>query len=118
MAAPSYVFTIARVAKLLGEPEELLHDIAMDMEPEDGCLSVLGLGDVSTVAFTRRGSKTSKSFSPTEKTERHRRCVPRKFSVGLHRGTRRRLTVKHRFGALERDPEADRIRRGNLPNWL
>jgi hypothetical protein len=29
MAAPSYVFTIARVAKLLGEPEELLHDIAM-----------------------------------------------------------------------------------------
>ena len=55
MAAPSYVFTIARVAKLLGEPEELLHDIAMDMEPEDGCLSVLGLGDVSTVAFTSRG---------------------------------------------------------------
>src|SRR6202000_2230336 len=37
MAAPSYVFTIARVAKLLGEPEELLQDIAMDMEPEDGC---------------------------------------------------------------------------------
>jgi hypothetical protein len=26
MAAPSYVFTIARVAKLLGEPEELLAD--------------------------------------------------------------------------------------------
>ncbi len=76
MAAPSYVFTIARVAALLGEPEELLQDIAMDMEPEDGCLSVLGLGDVSTVALHRRGSKTSKSFSPTAKTERHRRCVP------------------------------------------
>jgi hypothetical protein len=27
----------------------------MDMEPEDGCLSVLGLGDVSTVAFTQQG---------------------------------------------------------------
>jgi hypothetical protein len=54
MAAPSYVFTIARVADLLGEPEELLQDIAMDMEPEDGCLSVLDLDDVSTVAFTRQ----------------------------------------------------------------
>jgi hypothetical protein len=52
MAAPSYVFTIARVAKLLGELEELLQDIAMQMEPEDGCLSVLDLDDVSTVAFT------------------------------------------------------------------
>jgi hypothetical protein len=52
MAAPSYVFTIARSAVLLGEPEELLQDIAVDMEPEDGCLSVLDLDDVSTVAFT------------------------------------------------------------------
>jgi hypothetical protein len=84
MAAPSYVFTIpssgysngfaagtlaslARVAKLLGEPEELLQDIAMDMEPEDGCLSVLGLGDVSTVAFTSQGVENLKA-----KTERHR----------------------------------------------
>jgi hypothetical protein len=24
----------------------------MDMEPEDGCLSVLGLGEVTAVAFT------------------------------------------------------------------
>lgn len=62
MAAPSYVFTIARVAKLLGEPEELLHDIAMDMEPEDGCLSVLGLGDVSTVAFTPQGVENLKEL--------------------------------------------------------
>jgi hypothetical protein len=79
MAAPSYVFTIpssgysngfaagtlaslARVAKLLGEPEELLQDIAMDMEPEDGCLSVLGLGDVSTVAFTPQGVENLKEL--------------------------------------------------------
>jgi hypothetical protein len=32
--------------------EELLHDIALNMEPEDGCLTVLDLDDVSTVAFT------------------------------------------------------------------
>ncbi|WP_428492523.1 hypothetical protein [Rhodopila sp.] len=62
MAAPSYVSTIARVAKLLGEPEELLQDIAMDMEPEDGCLSVLGLGDVSTVAFTPQGVENLKEL--------------------------------------------------------
>jgi hypothetical protein len=55
MAALSYVFTIARVAALLGEPEELLQDIAMDMDPEDGCLSVLDLDDVSIVAFTPQG---------------------------------------------------------------
>jgi hypothetical protein len=42
MAAISYVFTVARVAKMLGENEELLRRIAEDMEPEDGRLSVLG----------------------------------------------------------------------------
>ena len=62
MAAPSYVFTIACVAKLLGEPEELLQDIAMDMEPEDGCLSVLDLDDVSTVAFTPQGVENLKDL--------------------------------------------------------
>jgi hypothetical protein len=62
MAAPSYVFTIARVARLLGEPEELLQEVAVDMEPEDGCLSVLDLDDVSTVAFTRQGLENLKEL--------------------------------------------------------
>jgi hypothetical protein len=31
MAAPSYVFTIRRVARMLNEDEERLHEIAMDM---------------------------------------------------------------------------------------
>jgi hypothetical protein len=62
MAAPSYVFTIARVAALLGEPEELLQDIAMDMEPEDGCFSVLDLDDVSIVAFTLQGIENLKEL--------------------------------------------------------
>jgi hypothetical protein len=61
MGAPSYVFTIARVAALRGEPKELLQDIAMDQGPEDGCLSVLDLDDVSTVAFTPKGIEYSKS---------------------------------------------------------
>lgn len=33
MAAPSYVFTVARVAEMLGEDEEWLQAIADDMEP-------------------------------------------------------------------------------------
>jgi len=40
LAAVSYVFTLARVAKMLGEDEELLRRIAEDMEPEDGRFGV------------------------------------------------------------------------------
>ena len=52
MAAPSYVFTIGRVARMLGPDEDQLSDIAADMEPEDGCLHVLDIDDLSTIAFT------------------------------------------------------------------
>jgi hypothetical protein len=46
------VFTIARVARMLGEDEEKLCGIAIDMEPGDGCLSILDVDDdVSTTAF-------------------------------------------------------------------
>lgn len=55
MAAPSYVFTVSRVAKMLGEDENRLYDIALSMEPEDGCLTVLGIDDVCTIAFTSDG---------------------------------------------------------------
>jgi hypothetical protein len=27
----------------------------MEMQPEDGCLTVLGIGDQATIAFTRDG---------------------------------------------------------------
>jgi hypothetical protein len=77
MAAPSHVSTIpssgysnggavgtlaslARVASLLGEDEELLHDIALGMEPEDGCLTVLNADDEATVAFTPQGIENLK----------------------------------------------------------
>ena len=55
MAAPSYVYTIRRVAETLGEPEELIRELAEEMQPENGRLTVLGLGDVETTAFTRAG---------------------------------------------------------------
>jgi hypothetical protein len=60
MAAPSHVSTIARVARLLGEDEELLHDVALGMEPEDGCLTILTADDEATVAFTPQGIENLK----------------------------------------------------------
>ena len=63
MAAPSYVYTIARVARMLGVDEALLEDIASDMDPKDGCLSVMDLDDeVSTTAFTPFGVENLKEL--------------------------------------------------------
>jgi len=55
MAAPSHVFTISRVAAMLGEDEDLLWDLVDQLEPEDGCLWVYGVGHEQTIAFTDRG---------------------------------------------------------------
>lgn len=55
MAAIGHVFTIARVAEMLGEDEDRLHELSIDMFPEDGCLSVLGPGEEETTAFTESG---------------------------------------------------------------
>jgi hypothetical protein len=55
MAGISYVFTISRVAEMLGEDEGLLQEISIDMDPEDGRLAVLGPGEEATTAFTHDG---------------------------------------------------------------
>src|SRR5450755_26742 len=55
MAGISYVFTISRVAEMLGEDEEWQDEISIVLDPEDGRLGVLGLGEESTTAFTRFG---------------------------------------------------------------
>ena len=55
MAAPSSVFTIARVAEMLGEDVDWLSDVALEMDPEDGCLTVYDVNDEGTTAFTRVG---------------------------------------------------------------
>jgi hypothetical protein len=62
MSAPSFVFTIGRVARMLGEDENRLYDIAIGMEPEDGCLTVLDVDDISTIAFTDRGVENLKEL--------------------------------------------------------
>lgn len=55
MAAISAVFTISHVAALLGEDDDWLHELSIDMFPEDGCLHVYGVGDDGVTAFTRDG---------------------------------------------------------------
>jgi hypothetical protein len=55
VAAIAAVFTIGYVANMLGEDEDWLHDLAIDMFPEDGCLHVYGLGEDGVAAFTEYG---------------------------------------------------------------
>jgi hypothetical protein len=55
MAAISFVFTIARVAEMLGEDEEWLRQISINMDPEEGHLWVIGTGEDQCPAFTEYG---------------------------------------------------------------
>ncbi len=55
MAGISHVFTIVRVAEMLGEDEDLLEEISIEMDPEDGRLTVLGPAEETITAFTRLG---------------------------------------------------------------
>ncbi len=56
MAAPSHVFTIRRVARMLNENEDRLYEIALGMEPEDGGFTILDVdNDDAVTAFTAAG---------------------------------------------------------------
>ena len=49
------VTVIAAVAQQLGVDEDLLHEISVGMEREDGVIRVCGLGEDSILAFTDEG---------------------------------------------------------------
>ena len=58
MAAPSMVFTTRFAARHFGVNIDVIEELAEEMAPEDGCLSVIDSLDddaESTTAFTRRG---------------------------------------------------------------
>jgi hypothetical protein len=61
LAAISSVFTITYVAELLGEDEDWLHELSIDMFPEDGCLHVYGK-DEAVTAFTEDGIENLKQI--------------------------------------------------------
>jgi hypothetical protein len=77
VAAIAAVFTISYVANTLGEDELWLHELSIDMFPEDGCLHVYGIGDDGVTAFTEYGIECLQQIiasSPTkEPLETHRR---------------------------------------------
>ena len=62
MAAISFVFTIARVAEMLAEDEEWLGEISIGMDPEDGRLRVIGIGEDEYTAFTEYGVECLKQI--------------------------------------------------------
>ena len=68
MAGISAVFTIARVAKMLGEAEEWLHELSITMDPEDGRLYVWGVDDDGITAFTEYGIECLKQIVADERT--------------------------------------------------
>jgi hypothetical protein len=52
------VYTIGRVAKDLGIDEDLIHELPLGLEPEDGIIWVYGVEDHDeTLAFTDEGVK-------------------------------------------------------------
>jgi len=62
MAASRYLFTVGYVTRMLGEDENRIAEIAIDMEPEDGCHAVVDINDGSTVALTTRGIENLKEL--------------------------------------------------------
>ena len=67
MPAISAVFTISRVAEVLGEDEEWLHELSVGMFPEDGCLWVLDAGEREIKAFTDYGIECLKQIIADER---------------------------------------------------
>jgi hypothetical protein len=55
LAAIASVFTIGYVANLPGEDQDWLHELSIDMFPEDGCLHVYGPGEDGVTALTEYG---------------------------------------------------------------
>ena len=70
MAAPGHAITIRRAAEILGEDEELLWDMAIDMEPEHGRISIYDIDEQDTVAFTSDGMNYLREMLPEYKRNR------------------------------------------------
>src|SRR6202051_4710 len=67
LAAIAAVFTIGYVANMLGEDEDRLYELSIDMFPEDGCLRVYGVGEDGVTAFTEYGIECLKQIIADER---------------------------------------------------
>jgi hypothetical protein len=53
-----HVTTVERVAARLGESVDFIHDVALEMDTEDGVVWVYGVEDDGVLAFTNLGIET------------------------------------------------------------
>lgn len=67
MAAISAVFTISHVATMLGEDEDWLHQLSIDMFLEDRCLHVYDVGEHGVTAFTQYGMECLQQIGEDER---------------------------------------------------
>jgi hypothetical protein len=79
LAAIRHVFTITYVAEMLGEDEEWLHELSIDMFAEDGCLYVYHSKDDAVTAFTDYGIECLKQIIADMRADG--RAPPRKPSM-------------------------------------
>ena len=70
VAAIAAVFTIGHVANMLGEDEDWLYELSIDMFPEDGCLRVYGVAEDGVTAFTRDGIECLQQIIADERAAR------------------------------------------------
>lgn len=75
MAAIASIFTIARVAEMLGEDEDWLQEISIEMMPEDGIIAVYGVGDEYVPAFTDHGIENLRELVLIYEEEARRRSA-------------------------------------------
>ena len=80
LPAISHVFTISYVAEKLGEDEEWLWELQIDMFP-DGCLRVYGVGEDGVPAFTDYGIEGLKQISPPD----HLICANSRYCAAIRR---------------------------------
>lgn len=66
----SHVKTVDRVAKELGEDVDWLHEVALEMDVEDGVIWVYGLESDGVLAFTDFGVETLVELIKTRKESR------------------------------------------------
>lgn len=66
----SHVKTVDRVAKELGEDVGWLHEVALEMDVEDGVIWVYGLENDGVLAFTDFGVETLVELIKTRKESR------------------------------------------------
>lgn len=68
MAAPSRVFTLAKVAEMLGEDMDWLWDISIELEPEDGRLHLVDTTEDAPPVFTDDGIENLKELTQLYRT--------------------------------------------------